>query len=126
MDRVPGADGVTCCDRPRGVSVQHGCTFNAEDGSSNLPGDAIRKGSVMIEKRVKLNINDTVKVKFTEEGKRIYREYFDEGIYHEPTPDSEGYRRMQLWLVMKIFGSHIKAGFVNPIETEMEILVGVK
>ncbi len=71
---------------------------------------------------MKININDEVKVKLTEEGKEIYFHKDDEyrkqmvaekghyPLYFQPQypkVDDEGYTKFQLWELMQIYGKHI-------------------
>lgn len=60
---------------------------------------------------ITFNINDTVRVKLTDHGRRIL-----EGQTH-PKEDSEGWSEWQLWMLFQDFGGHVywgcKAPFVD-------------
>ena len=76
----------------------------------------------------KLNLNQFVKVKFTDLGKDIYYHQYDflieamkaRGIKpispSYPPVDKDGYSTMQLWSFMQLFGPHIIMGAPNVIE----------
>lgn len=73
---------------------------------------------------MKININDSVRVKLLPAGIAILKKS-DQGwrLTHginKPTPD--GWSRWQLWDLMSVFGPHIHMGFEVPFETEIEIL----
>lgn len=74
----------------------------------------------------KFNINDTVKVKLTEHGKKIHREDWDSVFgnnsnftYTPPREDENGYSSWQMWELMRWFGNHCRIGFDNPFETDI-------
>lgn len=73
---------------------------------------------------MKLNINDTVKVKLTPIGWEIYRKHYTpfctEG-YIPPKQDSRGYVEFQLWDLMHVFGPNMYLGCKVPFETSIEI-----
>lgn len=81
---------------------------------------------------VKLNINDTVKVKLTQQGRELHRiahikfwserGYMDANKpfpYRAPEEDVEGYSRWQLWDLMATFGPYIYMDCDPPFETEI-------
>lgn len=65
-----------------------------------------------------LNLNATARVKPTEQGKIILRNY-DEYLYNRL--DDEGYVRMPLWEVAHIFGPEFYLG--NTVPINMDILI---
>lgn len=69
----------------------------------------------------KFNINDTVKVKLTEHGKKIHRGNNSNFTYTPPREDENGYSSWQMWSLMEEFGSHCRIGFDNPFETDILI-----
>lgn len=78
---------------------------------------------------LKFNINDSVKVRLTEYGKRILaqqaKEFFQEtGISISaltPQEDEEGYSQWQLWTLMQSLGPHMGNGLPLVIETTILI-----
>lgn len=90
-----------------------------------------------MEKEIKFNINQYVKVKLTQEGINIYEsrndklnEYIDihggkklkRPIYSEKC-DSEGYIKMQMWDFMELFGEHIDIARQCPFETDIFFII---
>ena len=79
---------------------------------------------------MKVNINEYVKVKLTEEGFAILRQQhqdFWESIgkpehpYIEPKVDEEGYSKFQLHVLMNQFGSHMRLGRLSPFDGGMVV-----
>ena len=77
---------------------------------------------------MKVNINEYVKVKLTEEGFAILHQQhkdFWESVgksgrpYIEPKVDAEGYSEFQFWNLMSEFGSHMRLGRLSPFEGGM-------
>ena len=54
----------------------------------------------------KINYNCTIKVKLSEQGKTIYRNFY----HDDPITDENGFSKFQLWWFMYIFGKHMVAG----------------
>jgi hypothetical protein len=70
----------------------------------------------------KFNINENVKIKLTDSGIKMYKEYY-KGIKNTaPRLDKDGYYRDQLWHIIKMFGSNIGMCCELPFETEIIIL----
>lgn len=70
---------------------------------------------------VKLNINDTVKVKLTEHGKNLIKrrpEYYNWKLI----TDENGYSEWQLWHLFQTFEGHLGLGFTLPFETEIILI----
>lgn len=72
-----------------------------------------------------INLNDTVKVKLTDHGKDIFYHQYDElneSLGKQlispcfPRVDEEGFTKMQLWQLMKLYGPYIDLGKENPFE----------
>lgn len=81
------------------------------------------KGDQPIEE-FRLNLNDIIRVKFTEYGKDIYYHQHDNLIdkfgcsmitRSYPKVDEEGYTDIQLWVFMQTFGPYIKFGMPERI-----------
>jgi len=84
---------------------------------------------------MKVNINDMVKVRLTDEGRRLHRANHDEFVngiktrsgkpitleYDAPKEDTDGWSRWQLWSLMQEFGHHMSLGRNPPFETEIEV-----
>lgn len=89
----------------------------------------------MITKTINFNANHYVKVKLTEYGIPILKEYLNEQSLAIPKeyreayrltikPDSNGYYDIQLHELMRIFGNHMIPN-KEPFETNMLILAEV-
>jgi len=76
-----------------------------------------------------VNINEFIKVKLTDKGKEIYRNYYND-IDDEYVPtldvDEEGFCKFQLWEFMRIFGEHFHMGGDLPCETNVKIQIREK
>ena len=74
----------------------------------------------------KLNINDIVKVKLTEKGRKIYTEYYTRysvgGVSKIIKLDADGFFHTELWDIMNIFGSHLYMG-AEPMFENNEIFI---
>lgn len=86
----------------------------------------------MADKMVKINLNETVKVKLTDYGKDIFYHRYDliNQVYGKEiiTPkmskvDEEGYTTFQLHNFMYIFGNYMRMGCKNVIKP-LEIIYG--
>jgi hypothetical protein len=86
---------------------------------------------------MKININDEVKVKLTENGREIYfhkddehrkQEVAEKGYYppyfqpQYPRVDDEGYTTFQIWELMQIYGKHINVCSLPFKNTEMIVI----
>lgn len=80
---------------------------------------------------MKLNINDSIKVKLNDHGMEILREEHE--YYRERMPklgdfvdrrDEDGYMKFQLWDFMARFGKHITLGSIPPFDTEIILEAG--
>jgi hypothetical protein len=81
---------------------------------------------------IKINLNETVKVKLTDLGKDIYYHQFDDlnECYGRqivkprfPKCDDEGYTKFQLWEFMELYGEHMgmcKPNVIEPLEIVYE------
>jgi len=74
-----------------------------------------------------VNLNDMVLIRLTDRGNKVFDQYYanlnlcpDE--YREMYRQPDGRYGMQLWEVMKIFGSECYMGPEIPIKTEIEVL----
>ena len=82
---------------------------------------------------VRINLNEVVKVKFTDLGKDIYYHRFDElnQVYGRivckpsfPKEDAEGYTKFQLWDFIETYGEHVgiaKPNVIEPLEIVYEL-----
>lgn len=80
---------------------------------------------------MKFNINFYVRVKLTDEGRRIHRENWDKLFslkpgfeYRPPKEDEDGWSKFQLWELMREFGESVGCGMECPFDTEIDILEG--
>ena len=68
----------------------------------------------MGKKKIEFNFNDYIWLKLTEEGKKIYRDYFksDFSDYDMLThvKNEDGFYRFQAWSAMQVFGKHLRIG----------------
>ena len=70
------------------------------------------------------NINQNVRVKLNDYGRKIHKEYFDhlaEGLntslkYAPPKEDAEGWSSWQLWHLMRVFGPYLWVGGKVPFD----------
>jgi hypothetical protein len=77
---------------------------------------------------IKINLNETVKVKLTQFGKDIYMHQYDEVINKYPLLkisrpeikiDENGYTEFILWHFMNLYGSYMELGepeVIKPLE----------
>lgn len=76
---------------------------------------------------VRHNVNDLVRVKLTDVGRKVHRENWTRDFgpmekdfpYRAPTEDSEGWSEWQMWELMRQFGSACGNGFAVPFETDI-------
>ena len=77
-------------------------------------------------KFIQFNLNDEVKFKWTEEGKRQYIQYYEKlgikPIY--PKTDEKGFYRLQMWEFMHVFGKEMYNGCEQSIDKN-EILIAI-
>lgn len=76
-----------------------------------------------------VNLNEYIKVKLTDKGKEIYRNYWnyiDDEYVPKLNVDEEGYCKFQLWEFMHIFGEHFHMGGGLPCETNVKIQIREK
>jgi hypothetical protein len=69
------------------------------------------------------NANDSVRVKLTAEGRRVYRAFYKR-LGLEPMPldtDASGWTQFQLWRLMQVFGPSTRMGGPNLFEMTMQI-----
>jgi len=59
---------------------------------------------------VRLNINETVKVRLTKEGEKLLEQSKEEGFHPLQVMDCEYYREFQLWDLAHIFGPEMYNG----------------
>ena len=80
---------------------------------------------------MRFNINNYVRVRLTDRGRSIHREWYEKISkqyppdclsYRPPTEDEEGWSRWQLWDLMNIFGPSCMNGCIIPFETEIDIV----
>lgn len=87
----------------------------------------------MVKIFVPFNINETVRVKLTDHGRKIHREHFRklnatipvtaDLKYMPPKEDAEGWSEWQMWCLMEAFGPHIGMCREQPFETSIEFQV---
>ena len=74
---------------------------------------------------IRININESVKVKLTDYGKDVYYHQYDElnrRVGREickpsfPKVDEEGYTSFQLWYFIELYGNYIGMGKKNVIQ----------
>jgi hypothetical protein len=76
----------------------------------------------------RFNINDNIKVRLTDEGRKIHREAYARDIpeymratcpYLAPKEDADGWSQWQAWSFMSIFGAHMRCGVGLCCQTEI-------
>lgn len=78
---------------------------------------------------MKVNLNDEIWIKFnnkTEEcllknHKELYGEHADKHLPYKPRVQDNGWVRIQLWDMARMFGPHMGNGIPVPIETTIYI-----
>ncbi len=74
---------------------------------------------------MKINLNESVKVKLTDLGKEIFYHQYDKinkAVGREvckpryPTEDENGYTKFQLWCFIQLYGEYIGIALPNVIE----------
>jgi hypothetical protein len=80
------------------------------------------------------NINETVKVRLTEYGKKLHKQQWEdfwssigrlkENLYEPPEEDENGYVKFQMWDLMEKFGNH--CGLCKELAFETVILIDEK
>jgi len=85
------------------------------------------------EQRICFNVNEIVRVRLTEHGRKIHRERYRKfnsrlpltakNKYTPPREDSEGWSRWQLWALMEIFGEHCGLLKTEPFEGIIEFVL---
>lgn len=83
---------------------------------------------------MRINLNETVKVKLTDHGKMIYYHRYDDinkRVGKEvckpslPEEDEDGYSKFQLWDFMNLYGKYLTAGYqdiLKPLELVYETI----
>ncbi len=81
---------------------------------------------------IKFNMNDTVRVKLTDHGRRLHRKQFDDLRNKYPAisemdysldETESGWSEWLLWDLMHTFGSEVCMGLPNVFETTIELVV---
>lgn len=76
---------------------------------------------------MKFNINDKVRVKLTDRGRRVHKDNFwnlmGDKYKYEPPEEVDGWSEWQMWELMHEFGASCYNGGAVPFETEIEILL---
>src|SRR5690348_8151289 len=98
-----------------------------------LAGDGGVNSHSMTDTCQTVNINDSVRFRLTDEGKKMILRYhniqagelnlppYDWFKYHQP--DADGYYSEQLWQLMTFFGPYLQMGGPQLIEAN-ELLIG--
>ena len=69
------------------------------------------------------NVNEYVRVRLTEVGRKVYEDHF-RSLKVKPLPlrtDDKGWTEFQMWEMCHYFGACMYNGSVSPIETEIQI-----
>lgn len=76
----------------------------------------------MKDAQFSFNINESVGVKLTAKGLRIYFNHYGISDYMGMNaPDADGYAWFQLWHLMSIFGDDVYNGATLPFETTIRL-----
>jgi hypothetical protein len=79
-------------------------------------------------KTIPFNINDYVRVKLTDHGRKVYAADFRTRV-PEPAPfrpikeDADGWSVLQLWSLMDVFGKHCVPCELPPFNTTVELVM---
>jgi hypothetical protein len=72
---------------------------------------------------MKINVNDTIKVKLKDAGRDIHRadwlKYMPANYPYKINEDAEGYSSWSIWNFMQLFGHHIYLGMTVPFDTDI-------
>ena len=98
------------------------------------PAFPLAAGSPLVA--VPFNVNEYVRVKLTERGKKCLRENYDKLAqawggkltfqFRLPEEDADGWSRWQMWSLMQDLGPHISMGSEPPFETSIEVLANIR
>ena len=98
------------------------------------PAFPLAAGSPLVA--VPFNVNEYVRVKLTERGKKCLRENYDKLAqawggkltfqFRLPEEDADGWSRWQMWSLMQDLGPHISIGSEPPFETSIEVLANTE
>ena len=86
---------------------------------------AIKKLPSAEPKSIRINLNESIKVKLTDWGKEIYYHQYDKTNQiagreickpRFPKEDENGYTEFQLWHFMELYGKHMEMTLPNVIE----------
>ena len=98
------------------------------------PAFPLAAGSPLVA--VPFNVNEYVRVKLTERGKKCLRENYDKLAqawggkltfqFRLPEEDADGWSRWQMWSLMQDLGPHISIGSEPPFETSIEVLANTQ
>lgn len=82
-------------------------------------------------KELKMNINDHIKVKLTDYGKRMLEDAFsvcedNKNLNRYTQSDENGYTKFQMWDFIQLLGEYMILGQEKVIETEILICVEVE
>ena len=86
---------------------------------------SLKEPSPELPDYIKTNLNYYIKVKLTEHGKEVHREYWEpicnelKLAYKEPEVDSDGYSSFQMYDFMNVFGKHM----TNLLVCETDVLI---
>jgi hypothetical protein len=80
---------------------------------------------------VQFNVNELVRVRLTEYGRKVLREQHDElrrtfpnlSAYAEPRTDADGFTSFQLWSLMESLGPYCGLACPLPFETTIRLTV---
>ena len=82
---------------------------------------------------MKINVNDNVRIKLTDKGRKVleakhhalYEQFpqLKKRPYEPPKEDAEGWSVWQLWCVMEAFGEFTRIGMDGCFETTMELVL---
>lgn len=75
-------------------------------------------------KEIEFNANQYVKVKLTEYGDSVMREWYSDRVYNMPPVDELGYVKVQMWHLMRIFGEYMSLGAEPVFDMNMILCMG--
>lgn len=126
----PGADG-TCSGF--GEAIRKWLQEEKEPSAQfEVAKDAIDEQPTAQLEPIRINLNESIKVKLTDWGKKIYYHQYDRTNQIAgreickpkfPKEDENGYTEFQLWCFIELYGEHIGMALPNVIEP-LEIVYG--
>lgn len=77
------------------------------------------------------NLNDYIRVRLTETGRRLHREKWEECHRHyprifptyKPPKETDGWYSQQFWALMQDYGQDLRLGFDQPFDMNVDLVL---